>query len=117
MKTRDTNFTLEQVLEAVEKGVTKTGAAKVLGCAWNTVDGYSKRWASVDQAFRVKRRELVDLSEMGLRRAILSNEAWAISFALRTLGKEEGYAERYDIKHSGGVEIRLGWGDDGTDDT
>ena len=89
---------LATVLDAVDKGITRIGAAKVLGCSYETVVNYCKRWQSVDDAFRVKRRELVDLSEMGLRGAVLNKDPWAIQFVLRTLGRDDGYGERIDIE-------------------
>ena len=91
--------TLEQVIEAIDKGITKAGTARVLGVTRQTVSNYCKRWKTVADAFYDKRVELVDLSEMGLRGAVLRGEPWAIAFALRTLGKNEGYTER--IEHSG----------------
>lgn len=90
---------LDEVLAAIEKGITRTGAAKVLGVSPVTLWRYAKRWKAVDQALREKRRELVDLAEMGLRGAVLRGEPWAIAFTLRTLGKDEGYTER--LEHTG----------------
>lgn len=91
--------TIEEVLEAVDKGKTKAGAAKLLGVTWQTVDNYCKRWSTVDAAFKACRREMVDLAELGLRGAVLRGEPWAVTFALKTLGRNEGYAER--VEHSG----------------
>ncbi len=109
------NHTLEEVLQAAEKGITKTGAAKVLGVSRNTIIAYCKKWVTVDQAFKEKRGELVDLSEMGLRGAVLRGEPWAITFALRTLGKDEGYSERVEHTGKDGQEIvfRVTYGDSG----
>jgi len=103
----ETKHTLEQVLAAIDKGCTRTGAAKVLGCTPETVYNYSKRWKSVYDALHNKRRELVDLAEMGLRSAVLRGEPWAVTFALRTLGKEEGYTERQEITGANGNAIQL----------
>jgi predicted transcriptional regulator len=92
-----TLHTLEEVLAAIEKGITKTGTAKVLGCSRETVRNYCKRWKTVEDAFKERRGELVDLAEMALRGAVLKQEPWAVTFALRTLGKDEGYTERREI--------------------
>jgi predicted transcriptional regulator len=101
----DTKHSLEQVLEAIEKGITRTGTAKVLGCTPETVYNYAKRWKTVNDALHSKRRELVDLAEMGLRGAVLAREPWAVTFTLRTLGKDEGYTERHEVTGKDGEPI------------
>ena len=75
---------LEQTLAAVEKGVTVYGTAKVLGCHPDSIRRYARRWKAVDDALKDKRRELVDLAELGLRGAVIKQQPWAIAFALRT---------------------------------
>lgn len=82
------DYTLNQALAAVEKGITIIGTAKVLGCHPDTIRRYARRWKSVADALEVKRLEMVDLAEMGLRGAVLRGEPWAVTFALKTLGKE-----------------------------
>ncbi len=100
-----TKHTLAEVLAAVEKGITKTGAAKVLSCERKTMQRYAKRWKAVEDAFRAKRGELVDLAEMGLRGAVLRGESWAITFALKTLGKDEGYSDRHELTGANGQSL------------
>jgi len=92
-------YDAEVLLAAVEKGVTRTGTARVLGCSYMTIVRYAKRYKSVEEALDIKRRELVDLAEMGLRGAVLREEPWAIAFALKTLGKDQGYTERSEHLH------------------
>lgn len=100
-----TKRSLDEVLAAVEKGVTKTGTARVLGCSVPTIYSYCKRWKSVDDALKGKRRELVDLAEMGLRVAVTKGEPWAIAFALKTLGKDDGYTERTEVTGKNGEAV------------
>jgi len=107
VKTAETRYTLEEVLAAVEKGITKTGTAHVLGCTRQTIIKYAKRWASVAAAFESKRVELVDLSELALRGAVIRQEPWAVTFALRTLGKNEGYCERQEITGENGRPLQV----------
>ena len=89
---------LEDVLTAVETGTTITGAARVLGVTRMTMHNYRKRWKSVDDAILAKRHELVDLAESGLRLAVIRQDPWAVTFALKTLAKDV-YSER--IEHTG----------------
>jgi hypothetical protein len=106
---------LKTVLEAVEKGITVTGTARVLGVTRQTIENYRHRWATLDHLILSKRRELVEYAEMGLRGAVLRGEPWAIAFALKTLGKDDGYTERHEVtgKAGGEVTIRVVYGDDG----
>lgn len=100
-------YLLADVLEAVEKGITITGAAKVLGCSRMTMVNYRKRWTTVDLALRERRRELVDLSEMALRGAVLRGEPWAVTFTLKTLGKDDGFTERHEITGANAEPIQF----------
>jgi hypothetical protein len=103
-----TKHDLATVLEAVDKGITVTGTANVLKVSRNTVLAYRKRWKAVDDAILSKRRELVDLSEMALRGAVLRGEPWAVTFALKTLGKDDGFTERTELtgKDGGPVSVK-----------
>lgn len=96
---------LEEVLAAIEKGITASGTARVLGVHRHTVLAYRKRWKSVDEALEGQRKELVDLAEMALRGAVLRQEPWAVTFALRTLGKDEGYTERQEHTGANGTPL------------
>ena len=103
----NTKHDLKTVLAAVDKGVTYFGTAKVLGVTRQTVYSYANRWPTVKRALDDKRRELVDLSEMGLRAAILRGEPWAIALALKTLGKDDGYTERTEVTGADNGPLRV----------
>ena len=92
-----TKHTVEQVIAAIGEAHTKTAVAERLGCSRNTVLNYCRRWATVAAAFEQERACLVDLAEGGLRDALIEKQPWAISFTLRTLGKDEGYTERQEV--------------------
>lgn len=102
-----TAHTMIEVLAAVEKGITQTGTAKVLHCDRETIRRYCKRWKAVEDAVKGKRCEMVDLAEMGLRGAVLRGEAWAVAFALKTLGKNDGYTERTEIAGPEGERLAI----------
>jgi hypothetical protein len=98
---RTERYTAQEVIEALEKGYTCVGAGQVLGCSAETIRNYANKYPTVQTALKAKRRELVDLAELGLRRAIVGGEAWAIALTLKTLGKDEGYVERQQSEVSG----------------
>lgn len=113
-----TKHTFEEVVDAAKKGHTKQGAAYVLGVTRGTVQNYCKRWPILEGVFLEQRAEMVDLAEAGLRGAIIAQQPWAITFALKTLGRDL-YSER--IEHSGPngkavrFTLRLGPDDDDPD--
>lgn len=111
---RTERYTAQEVIDAIEKGYTCLGAAQLLQCNAETVRNYAKRYPSVHTALHAKRRELVDLAEMSLRRAIVNGEGWAVAMTLKTLGKDDGYVERTQNEVSGpggdAVTIRVVYG-------
>ena len=117
---RTERYTVQDIIDALEKGYTCVGAGQLLGCSAETVRNYAKKYPTVDAALRAKRRELVDLAEMSLRRAIVNGEGWAVAMTLKTLGKDDGYVERTQTEingpDGGPVTIRLTWGDNGDGD-
>ena len=90
-------FTTEQVIAAIQKGYTPTGAASLLGCHPQTIRRYAKRHPTVKEALLAERRCIVDYAEQGLRAAVIRGDAWAVALALKTLGKNRGYVERQEL--------------------
>lgn len=106
-RTRKKKCTLPQVLEAVERAKTRSGAARLLGVKAMTVWRYSKRWRQMEEALYEKRLELVHLAEVGLRHAVEREEPWAIAFTLKTLGKDMGYTERVERAGTDGRPVQI----------
>jgi hypothetical protein len=75
-------------------------AAKRLGCNVNTVLRYCERHPSLEAVKQAARGEILDECELRLWKAIQRDEAWAISFYLKTIGKTRGYGERLDLNIS-----------------
>ena len=72
-------------------------AAKRLGCNVNTVLRYCERYPTVEAVKQAARGEILDECELRLWRAIQRDEAWAITFYLKTVGRSRGYGERLDL--------------------
>lgn len=87
-------FTTQQVIAALHstRGMVYL-AAKQLKCDPDTVMNYCRRHPSVEAAKSAARGELLDVAELKLWAAIQQGEAWAIAFALKTLGRSRGYGE------------------------
>ena len=94
-------FTAQQVIEALQatRGLVYL-AAQRLGCDPDTIMNYCKRYPTVEQAKHDARGALLDLAEAKLFLAVQRDEAWAITFCLKTIGRSRGYAERLDLNVS-----------------
>jgi hypothetical protein len=91
-------FTAAQVADALTatRGLVFL-AAQALGCDPDTVQRYCKRYPSVEAAKQAARGTILDVAEAKLMLAVQREEAWAITFTLKTLGRTRGYAESLDI--------------------
>ena len=104
---RTERYTAQEVIDALEKGYTCVGAGQLLGCSAETIRNYANKYPTVKVALKAKRRELVDLAEMSLRRAIVGGEGWAVALTLKTLGRDEGYVERQELTGANGGPLRI----------
>ena len=68
-------------------------AARALQCDPDTIMNYCRRFPTVEAAKHDARGELLDVAEVKLWQAVQRDEAWAITFALRTVGRGRGYGE------------------------
>jgi hypothetical protein len=101
-------FTPAQIIAALKKSKGMVFlAAKRLECDPDTIQNYCKRYPAVERVKQAQRGEMVDLAESGLLTAIKNGEAWAIAFALKTLGKERGYVERQELTGQDGAGMVL----------
>jgi hypothetical protein len=69
-------------------------AAQRLGCDQDTILNYCRRYPSVEAVKKAARCEVLDQAELRLWAAIQRDEAWAITFCLRTIGRNRGYGEQ-----------------------
>jgi hypothetical protein len=98
-------YTVEQIVKAIREGHTPQGASYILGCHSDTVRNYARRYPTVKAALTSERRDLFDLAENSLRRAVLNGESWAVSMVIKTLGKDDGYTERSEVTGADGGPI------------
>jgi hypothetical protein len=75
-------------------------AAQRLGCDQDTILNYCKRYPTVEAVKREARNEVLDEAELRLWKAIRRDEAWAIAFCLKTIGRSRGYGEYLDLNVS-----------------
>ena len=87
-------YTKQQVIDALQatRGLVYL-AAERLGCDPDTVMNYCKRYAEVEAAKHDARGALLDMAEAKLFLAVQRDEAWAITFCLKTVGRSRGYGD------------------------
>lgn len=81
-------------------------AAERLGADPDTIYTRAKSSQAIAKVIRYQRAQLVDLSELKLRSAILNGQPWAVSLVLKTLGKDRGYVERQELTGKDGGPVR-----------
>lgn len=98
--TKPERYTTDQVIQAIQetKGML-TIAARRLNCDPRTIRNYIERHPTVAQAFKEQREGFLDTAELALMKAVQEGEAWAVSFALKTIGKSRGYIERIQVEN------------------
>lgn len=101
------DFTEQEMAEALEaaNGLTAT-AAEFLGCSQSTVHAAMKRHPSLMELHQIKRDIVIDRAEDKLFEAIQEGEAWAVKYALSTIGKRRGFTERTELTGADGGAIR-----------
>ena len=103
---RPEKFSTTEIIAAIRKAQTAAGAARILECDSDTIRNYAKRHATVDRALYNEREDLADYAEMGLKRAVLNGEAWAIALAVKTLRKGV-YSERHELGGPDGGPVQI----------
>ena len=94
-------YTVAQVAEALTKAKGMVSvAAQLLRCSADTVQSYCRKFPSCERVKQTARTEILDEAELRLWKAIQRDEAWAIAFALKTIGRSRGYGERLDLNVS-----------------
>ena len=95
---RKQRYTAQQVIEALQmtRGMIYL-AARRLGCDPQTILNYCRRYPTVEQAKQDARGELLDVAEVKLWNAVQRDEAWAITFALKTIGRARGFGDKLDL--------------------
>ena len=92
----------ERILQIVEEsGGVIAKIARALGVHRSTVSRWMQKKKWFREAVQEAREQVIDLAELQLFRAVQEGERWAIEFVLKYLGKNRGYSERFELKHSG----------------
>lgn len=61
----------------------------------------------LQQILHDARESMVDNAESALNRSVLSGEAWAVCFTLKTQGKARGYVERQEVRQVESIQVEI----------
>ena len=92
-------FKLKDILAALKRCNGQVNlASQQLGCDRDTIYARAKEHPIIRETIDAIRDEMVDIAEVGLRKAVLDGDLDAIKFTLKTIGKHRGYYEKYNIE-------------------
>lgn len=101
------------VFEAAIRGShgIKSAVAAAVGCSRQTVDNALREWPDLIDLLEAQRGKLVDQAVSALARDISDptseGHQKAYLFALRTLGKNDGFAERTEVTGADGAALQF----------
>ncbi len=103
---RPTKYSAEEIITALKakKGMVYLAAA-MIGCEADTIYYRAKRNKAIAAVMRSERGKVVDTGELKLFAAMKKGAPWAVTFALRTLGKDRGYVERQEVSGPDGKKL------------
>lgn len=91
-------FTQQEMIDALTaaRGLVSI-ASKRLGCSYDTVANYVRRYPKVRAVARNFRDQMSDVAELKFWEAIQRGDPWAIAMQLKTQARERGYIEQVDF--------------------
>lgn len=80
-------------------------AARRLGATRSGLWFFIERHPRLLQLTKDFRESIVDHAESAFNKAVITEQPWAIQFALRTIGRKRGYVDRQEIQQETRVTI------------
>lgn len=105
---RPRKYTDEEMIDALKatRGMIYLAAERV-GCEADTIYARAKVSPAVARCMKHERGKVVDFAEQKLFAGIKKGEQWAVTLALKTLGKDRGYVEKTEVEHSGATTLEI----------
>ena len=118
---RTEQYTVDQVIRAIENGHTAQGAGKLLGCTGEAIRGYAKRYKSIDRALRAERKNLRDAAQNSMLAAVYRGEGWAVMGVFKTFDEDGEFIPpnktNLDVEQHGDLTIHIVYDNTRTDDS
>lgn len=105
---RKMSYRTDDIIEALHKthGMIFLAAEKI-GCSGRTIQRRAEEVKAVKAVIDSYRGQLLDKAEVRLETAIMNGEPWAITLALKTIGKHRGYVDRQEVTGADGGPIQI----------
>lgn len=84
-----------------------SAAARELGISRTQIHRRINANKSLKEATVEARSTLIDDAESALVKSIREQEGWAVSLALKTIGKHRGYVERSELEVDGNITVKV----------
>ncbi len=76
-----------------------SACARFFQVSRTAIHNYIKRHPELISVLEDSREQFLDDAESALHKAIKNGDAWAVCFALKTVGRKRGYSERMELKN------------------
>jgi len=80
-------------------------AAKNLKVSHVTMFNYLRDYPEAQAVVDAARGQVLDVAELGLAAAVQKGQPWAITFMLKTIGRNRGYNEKLELENTKPVEV------------
>lgn len=101
-KTRQKRTDAEIIVALKATGGMVYLAARQLGCEPSVIYRRRDKSKAVAEVIEAQRGELVDMAEVGLKKAIIDGNVTAMIWVTKTVGKSRGYVERQEVTGADG---------------
>lgn len=102
------NHTIDEISEALRKNHGLLApTAESLHVTRQAIFLRLKKSAALQAVAEESRETVKDAAESALFKAITEGDAWAVQFALRTIGRDRGYADKHEVSGPGGGPIPI----------
>lgn len=99
-------YTVAEVADAIRKAQgIKAAAARQLGCEWETVDSYIRRYKTCEAAYEQASERVLDVAESVVIKAIMDGSIEESKWYLVKKGRKRGYGDV--VKQEGDFYLKI----------
>ena len=101
-------YTVAQFKAAIPgSGSIISTIAKRVGCDWYTAKRHIDASATLFRMYKDERESIMDMAESVLFKNIENGDSADSKWILSKLGKDRGYADRVELKHSESIDVSV----------
>ena len=101
-------YTVAQFKAAIPgSGSIISTIAKRVGCDWYTAKRHIDASATLSRMYKDERESILDMAESVLFKNIKNDDSVDSKWMLSKLGKDRGYGDSVDLKHSESIDVSV----------